>query len=468
MQELSRREALTTMAVASATTFIPSLTIQAETNKKSPNIIFILADDLGYGDVGCFGQEKIQTPRLDQMAREGIRFTQAYAGSTVCAPSRYSLMTGMHQGHAYIRGNTSIVDSVRVPLRKEDVTIAELLQDAGYTTCLIGKWGLGENGTTGAPNAKGFDEFFGYTDQYLAHNYFPDKLWRNDVEIAISGNIMQSPNVCSRCETYVQHLFTEEALKFIRRPHQNPFFLYLAYTLPHANNEAGRVREHGMEIPSDAPYSDRPWPAAQRSHAAMISLLDHDVGILLDTLRQQGIAENTLVLFSSDNGPHAEGGANPSFFNSTGGLRGIKRDLYEGGIRVPTLAWWPETIAPTTVSNHVWAFWDFFPTAAELANIDCPPCDGLSFVPTLKGQTEHQKEHDYLYWEFHERAFKQAVRIGRMKAIRNGKNAPIELYDLERDPGETNDLAQAFPHLVDHAAALFISSRTHSTYWPAE
>ena len=466
MTMISRREALSTMLAAGTAATLGATAARGTTPMRRPNIIFILADDLGYGDVGCYGQEKIQTPCLDQMAAEGMKFTQAYAGSTVCAPSRCSLMTGMHQGHAFIRGNTSMIDRVRVPLRSEDTTVAEVLKDAGYTTGLIGKWGLGENDTTGAPNRKGFDEFFGYTDQYLAHNYYPDKLWRNETEITIDGNVMEAPNVCGQCEVYSHDLFTDEALNFIDRNRDQLFFLYLAYTLPHANNEAGRVREHGMEIPSDAPYSDKPWPEAQRNHAAMISLLDKDVGRVLDALKEKGIAEHTLVIFSSDNGVHAEGGADPEFFNSSGPLRGIKRDLYEGGIRVPTLAWWPGTVAQGAVSDQQWAFWDFLPTAAELAAVKAPACDGLSIVPTLKGYRGEQMQQPHLYWEFHERTFNQAVRKGKWKAVRKGLDAETELYDLDRDLGEQNNVAQEYPAVVKEMEALFDAARVESEHWP--
>ncbi len=467
MNNMNRREALGAMLAGSAAALASPRLHSAETQSTQghPNIVFILADDLGYGDVGCYGQQRILTPRLDEMARQGMRFTQAYAGSTVCAPSRCALMTGMHMGHAYIRGNASMTQKERVPLRSEDLTVAEVLKQAGYATGLIGKWGLGENGTTGAPNRKGFDEFFGYTDQRLAHNYFPDKLWRNEEEVAVAGNVIGTPNVCDQCGTYSHDLFTEEALSFIDRHQSEPFFLYLAYTLPHVNNEASRVREHGMEIPSTAPYSDQPWPEAQRSHAAMITLLDRDVGRLLDALEARGLSKNTLVVFTSDNGPHKEGGADPNFFNSSGPLRGIKRDLYEGGIRVPAIAWQPGVIAPGAVSDHVWAFWDMLPTLATLAGAPLPECDGLSLVPTLLGQPDQQQRHNHLYWEFHEGACKQAVRMDQWKAVRNGRNAPIELYNLDADLGESTDIAADHPELIARAEALFQESRTPSEHW---
>jgi len=466
VNNMNRRDALAAMAAAGAVMFGAG-SVRAKNAKRPPNIIFILADDLGYGGLGCYGQEKILTPRLDRMAVEGMRFTQAYAGSTVCAPSRCSLMTGMHQGHAFVRGNTSMVDRVRVPLRPEDTTVAEVLKSAGYATGLVGKWGLGDTGTSGAPNAKGFDEFFGYTDQYLAHNYYPETLWRNDTEVPLEGNVLEAPNICKTCTTYSHDLFTKEALGFIERHKGAPFFLYLAYTLPHANNEAKRLREHGMEVPSDVPYSDKSWPPAQRGHAAMITRLDQDVGKVLDLLEEQGIAKDTLVIFTSDNGPHKEGGADPTFFEDSGPLRGIKRDLYEGGIRVPAIAWWPGTIAPKTESDYPWAFWDFLPTAAELAGQKAPTCDGISIAPNLLGRPEQQKHHEYLYWEFHEGAFKQAVRMGYWKAVRNKQDAPIELYNLDQDFAETTNVAGEHPEVVAQAAALFSEARTESPHWPA-
>lgn len=464
---MNRREALGVVLAAGVSAAFGSGAEEGKPAKRPPNIVFILADDLGYGDLGCYGQEKILTPRLDRMAAEGMRFTQAYSGSTVCAPSRCSLMTGMHQGHAIIRGNSSMIDREQVPLRPEDTTVAEVLKGAGYATGLVGKWGLGDTGTSGAPNAKGFEEFFGYTDQYLAHNYYPEKLWRNDTEVPIEGNVPEAPNVCKTCTTYSHDLFTDEALGFIGRHKEKPFFLYLAYTLPHANNEAGRVREHGMEVPSEEPYADKPWPSAQRCHAAMITRLDRDVGRVLDALAEHGLAKDTLVIFTSDNGVHKEGGVDPSFFNDSGPLRGIKRDLYEGGIRVPSIAWWPGTIAPAGTSGQVWAFWDFLPTAAALAGCGAPSCDGHSILPTLIGKAEQQEQHEYLYWEFHEGAFKQAVRMGHWKALCNGGDAAVEVYDLDRDPGEQHDVAFEHPEIAARAAVLFKEARSESPHWPS-
>ncbi len=441
---------------------------------KRPNIIFILADDLGYGDLGCYGQKRIRTPHLDRLAAEGVRFTQAYAGSTVCAPSRCCLMTGLHTGHARVRGN------LRVPLLPEDVTVAEMLQAAGYTTGIVGKWGLGEPDTTGLPNRQGFNAWFGYLNQRNAHNYYPSFLWRNEQRVRLEGNRLagdrtyeeynvevarrQSAPGGKRGE-YSHDRFTAEALEFVRRHHHRPFFLYLAYTIPHANNELGRVSGNGMEVPDLRPYAGESWPAPQKGHAAMITRMDSDVGRLMGLLEKLGIDDDTIVFFSSDNGPHREGGAKPQFFDSNGPLRGMKRDLYEGGIRVPAMARWPGKIKPGTVSDHVWAFWDFPSTAAELAGVKPPSdVDGISIVPTLLGR-RGQKRHAYLYWEFHEGASKQAIRMDHWKAVRRGPKRPIELYDLRTDLGEDCDLANERPDVVAKVKAILATARTPSEHW---
>jgi arylsulfatase A-like enzyme len=424
-----------------------------------PNILFILADDLGYGDLGCYGQQEVQTPHLDRMAAQGMRFTDAYAGSTVCAPSRCVLMTGLHTGHARVRGNA------RVPLRPEDTTVAELLQRAGYATGLIGKWGLGEPGTTGIPNRKGFNYFFGYLNQHLAHNYYPDNLWRNQEQVRLP-NVVQA-NVASHREVYSHDMFTDEALAFVERHKDGPFFLYLAYTIPHANNEAGA---RGMEVPSYAPYEDRDWPEAQKGFAAMVTRMDRDIGRLLDKLAALGIDEQTLVIFSSDNGPHREGGNNPRFFRSSGPLRGIKRDLYEGGIRVPMIARWPGQIAAGSTSALPTMFCDFLPTAAELAGVEAPQdIDGQSIVPELLGVQRAGRAQtlpEFLYWEFHEGGFEQAVRTGPWKAVRTAPGKPLELYHLPDDLGEQRDVAASHPEIVQRIEAYLRTARTDSPHWP--
>jgi len=434
--------------------------------ERPPNVVLLLADDLGYGDLGCYGQERIETPRLDRMAAEGIRFTDCYAGSTVCAPSRCVLMTGQHTGHCLVRGNG------RVPLRPEDVTVAELLGQAGYATGIIGKWGLGEPGTTGVPNRQGFDAWFGDLNQRHAHNYYPSYLWRNrqkyplrnEVNHIIGGRDRTPGGVATKRVDYSHDLFAAEALKFLEQHRDGPFFLYLPFTIPHANNEAGG---RGMEVPDYGIYADRDWPDAQKGHAAMITRMDADIGRLLEKLDELGIDKRTLVLFSSDNGPHKEGGADPAFFDSSGPLQGYKRSLHDGGIRVPAIARWPGRIRPGQTSDHPWYFADFLPTACELADVEAPKdIDGISIVPTLLG-IGPQPEHEFMYWEFHEgRSSKQAVRMGRWKAVRKAPSEPIELYDLSVDVGEQNDLAAEQPEVVAKVTAYLERARTPSEHWP--
>ncbi|MBP7935955.1 MAG: arylsulfatase [Phycisphaerae bacterium] len=417
-----------------------------------PNVILILADDLGYGDLGCYGQKLIDTPRLDRMAAEGMRFTQFYAGSTVCAPSRCCFMTGLHTGHARVRGNSL------VPLRPEDTTVAEVLKRAGYATGIVGKWGLGEPDTTGVPNLKGFDFWFGYLNQVHAHNYYPDYLWRDQERYPLAANRD------GRKGCYTHDLFTEEALSFLQRNCHRPFFLYLSYTIPHANNELGAKTGDGMEVPDYGSYRDREWTSAHKGRAAMITRMDRDVGRLLDRLEELGLDRRTLVLFTSDNGPHKEGGTKPAFFNAGGSLRGIKRDLYEGGIRVPLVVRWPGQVQPGQVSKHVWAAWDFLPTMADLAGVKEPAgLDGISMMPTIRGQP--QRGHDFLYWEFHEGGFFQAVRMGGWKAVRKGLTGRMELYDLAADVGEQHNVAAAHADIVARIEEYLKTARRESTEW---
>jgi arylsulfatase A-like enzyme len=419
-----------------------------------PNIIFILADDLGYGDLGCYGQKRIRTPRLDRLAGEGTRFTHHYAGSTVCAPSRATLLTGLHTGHARVRGNAL------VPLQPNDTTVAQLLQTAGYRTCAIGKWGLGRERTSGHPNRQGFDEWLGYLDQTHAHDYYPPELWRNE-------QILTLPENANGQQGHYSHdLFTDAALRFIRNHQKFPFFLYLAYTIPHANTALGRLTGNGMQVPTPHAYSTEPWPEPERNKAAMISRLDADIGRLLDLLDELHLAHETIIFFSSDNGPHQAGGVDPAFFESSGPLRGIKRDLYEGGIRVPMIVRWKGRVPAGRVSNQIWAFWDFLPTAAELALSKPPPnLDGISFAPTLLGQTQTHT-HEFLYWEFHENGFHQAVRHHDWKAVRHGLDQPIELYHLPTDPSEQHNVATHQPAVTHRIQQFLATARTDSPHWP--
>ncbi len=434
-----------------------------------PNILFILADDLGYGDLGCYGQQRIRTPRLDRMAAEGMVFTRAYAGSTVCAPSRCALMTGRHMGHARVRGNAGRNNPLAQALRPEDVTVARVLRDAGYATGLIGKWGLGDVGPaeTGLPRRQGFDYFFGYLNQRHAHNYYPTFLWRNEERVPLRNTVpnedADGAGVSDNRVEYTPDLLIEEALAFVRRHRDRPFFLYFSPTMPHANNEAG---PDGMEVPDLGAYRDLDWPRAQKAHAAMITRLDRDVGRLLDLLRELNLDQRTLVIFSSDNGPHREGGVDPAFNRSSGPLRGIKRDLYEGGIRVPFIARWPGRVPAGRVSAQVTAFWDFLPTAAELAGVANPPaCDGISIVPTLLGRPQ-RRQHEFLYWEFFEGGFKQAIRADDWKGVRLAPGKPLELYDLKSDVGETRDLATRRPKVVQRLERLLAGAREDSPDWP--
>jgi len=431
-----------------------------------PSIIFILADDLGYADLGCYGQTRIKIPNIDKLAAEGIRFSDFYAGSTVCAPSRCALMTGLHAGHAWIRGNSDL------SLRPEDVTVAELLNQAGYHTGLTGKWGLGKEHSTGVPQKKGFDEFAGYLDQVHAHDYYTDRLWRFDPKVPFDDWQYLSENQGGKKGLYIPDLLAKASLNFVRihKPdqfnHFRPFFLYLANIIPHANNEEAHRSGNGMQVSSDAPYSSEPWPQPEKNKAAMITRLDADVGKLMDKLKELKIDQDTVVIFSSDNGPHKEGGVDPKFFQSAGPLRGTKRDLYEGGVRVPLIVRWPAQIKPGRVSDFIGAFWDFMPTLAEIASAKCPTnIDGISFVPTLLGKTQTNR-HEFLYWEFHERGFQQAVRMGDWKAIRPQAGEPLELYNLKSDIGEKQDVADKNPAVIARIEEYLKTARTDSERWP--
>jgi len=413
-----------------------------------PNIVFILADDLGYGDLGSYGQQVIQTPNLDSMADEGMRFTQFYAGSTVCAPSRASLLTGLHTGRAPVRGN------VLQFLDREDTTFGHLLQAAGYNTIGLGKWGMGDPGTEGIPSVQGFDFWYGYLNHLHAHNYYTSFLFLDDTLLPVPGNVrfIRPPR------TYTHDLFTRIGLNYLEGEPAEPFFLFMSYTIPHANTLGSALGADGMPVPDDAPYSDEPWPQTQRNHAAMITRMDRDIGRLLDVLKATGLADNTLVMFTSDNGPHREGGADPEFFDSNGPLRGIKRDLFEGGVRVPFLAWWPGMIEPQSVSDNLFAFWDLLPTFTELAGAETPGgIDGISFVPELLGPDiagREQDQHEFVYWEFNGRGFQQAVRKNDWKAVTMPRQGTTALFDLAADPGETTDVSSDFPTIVAELEAI--------------
>lgn len=436
-----------------------------------PNIIVILADDLGYGDVGCYGQQRIKTPNIDRLASLGMRFTQAYAGSTVCAPSRCVLMTGLHTGHCWVRGNGGRTPLAQA-LRPDDITVGRVLQKAGYTTGLAGKWGLGDVGSAevGLPSRQGFEFFFGYFNQTHAHNYYPTYLWRNEAKVPLRNVVPnEAPSgagVATVRLDYSADLIAEEAISFIRRSAGRPFFLYFAPTQPHANNEA---RERGMEVPDYGPYAGFDWPESEKGCAAMITRLDRDVGRIIDLLRELRLEHKTLVIFSSDNGPHKEGGRNPAFHKSSGPLRGIKRDLYEGGIRVPFIVSWPGVVPAGSVSDSVVWFPDIMPTAAAIAGAPVPPgIDGVNLMPTFRKPSRQPRRQSPLYWEFHEGGFKQALRSGDWKLVSLAPDQAPGLYNLKADPGETNNVANQNPHVLARLMSMLKQARVDSPNWPVK
>lgn len=428
--------------------FTAQLNVNASDSNEKTNIIYILADDLGIGDVGCYGQELIKTPNIDKMADEGMMFTQHYSGSTVCAPSRCALMTGFHMKNADIKENPD------PPLPLSTITVAEKLKDAGYATAMMGKWGLGEENTTGEPSKQGFDYYNGYLNQILAHNSFPEYLLENGQKIYLDNEVKYLSkdawhkglgSYSTEKNEYSNNIFTKEALRFIEDNQDNPFFLYLPYTIPHDNGEA--PKDEKIEAPDMGIYKNKNWKADQKRYAAIITLLDKYVGEILDKIKSLHLDENTLVIFTSDNGPEM-GYYFCKSFDSNGKFRGGKRDLYEGGIRMPFIARWPGKIEPGSVSNHISAFWDFLPTACEIAHVPIPEgIDGISFLPALL--QKEQPKHEYLYWEFSGRGGKKALRMNQWKAvindINNNPNPELELYDLNKDPGETNNVAKQNP-----------------------
>jgi arylsulfatase A-like enzyme len=424
----------------------------AQSNKtRPPNLIYIMADDLGYGDLGCFGQKTIKTPNLDKMASEGLRFTSYYAGNTVCRPSRLSLWTGKHMGHTPISSNANY------HFKPSDITVSELLKSRGYATGGVGKWAMGGIGTTGHPNKNGFDFWFGYLDQGEAHNYYPTHLWKNTEKITLKGNTLTREakdrgRVSKNRVTYSHDLLTTQAMKFIADHKNTPFLLHVHWTIPHANNEGGRATGDGMEVPDYGIYAKEKWPNTKKGAAAMITRMDQDVGKIIQLIKKLDIQNETMIFFTSDNGPHSEGGHKHETFNANGPLRGYKRDLYEGGIRVPGIAYWPNKIKPGTESDQPFAFWDWLPTACELAGITPPTgLDGLSFAPTLLGKLDQQKIHPYLFWKY---GSKIAIRKQEWKAVRNSPNKRLELYNLKNDIGETKNLSAQYPDKISELEKL--------------
>ena len=435
-----------TLVVSVIAALIGSAAVAAESRK--PNIIFILADDLGYGDLSCFGQSTLKTPHLDRMASEGMKLTRHYAGSTVCAPSRCVFLTGKHVGHGTIRGNGTGI------LGTADVLISDVLKQAGYATGCSGKWGVGNPPPLDDPNQHGFDHFYGYVSMWHAHNFYPEFLILNGRKSPLRNEVPEpwkrgdGRGVATKKVDYAPDLIAQDALNFVEKHKDRPFFLYWAMNVPHANNEA---RNDGMEVPSWGDFAEADWPKPEKGFASMIRNIDRDVGRMIDHLKQLELDENTIVIFTSDNGPHQEGGHQADFFNSNGNLRGKKRDLYEGGIRVPTIVRWPGRIAADSQSDVISGFQDWFPTFGDLAGVESDSRDGVSLRPALTGKGR-QQTHPHLYWEFHEQGGKQAVLRGQWKAVRVNWNAdptgPVELYDLSNDESEQTNVASSHPGIT--------------------
>lgn len=452
--------------------------VMAQKKDQRPNIVFIMADDLGYGDLGAYGQQTIETKYIDFLANKGMKFVNFYAGTSVCAPSRSSLMTGQHTGHTYVRGNKEIEPEGQQPLTDSVQTFAMLLQQVGYTTGAFGKWGLGMVNTTGAPDQKGFDEFYGYNCQRQSHRYYPTHLWHNKEKIELDGNSLMAKG------QYAPALIQEKTLHFIDTNKDKPFFLFVPTVLPHA--ELSGPDDIYYQLYADK-FEEKPhkgndygpkatiagYASAEKPHAmyaSMVSRMDAYVGQIVDRLRQNNLLENTVIIFTSDNGSHNEGGADPNFFNSSGGLRGNKRDLYEGGIKTPFIVYWQGKIAEGKTSNYLGAFWDIMPTMVELTKADKPHyTDGISFVPTLLGKNKQQKQHQYLYWEFHEEGGRQALRQGNWKLIlqkvKSGEPT-IELYNLKSDPKEHKNMAKDNPKKVKELRQLIDEAHVESEIFP--
>lgn len=471
--------------IAIVTIINAAITHEEPVNKEKvagPNIIYILADDLGYSELGCYGQAKIKTPNIDALAQGGIKFSQHYSGSSVCAPSRGSLMTGLHTGHSYIRNNGLFKgsDEGQRPLKAGTFTVAQLMKNAGYATSCVGKWGLGYPGSEGDPLNMGFDHFFGYNCQTHAHNYYPTYLWRNDKKISLDNPSFKSkqkfpknsdPYKDSNYDQYkgkefASDLMGQEVLGFIDAHKNDPFFIYYATPIPHVSlqipeGDLEQYKNTFEDTPYDGSQGYLPHRYPRATYAAMISHLDRQVGEIVAKLKKEGIYDNTLIIFTSDNGAAVNGGADINFFQGVGELNGNKGTFYEGGIRVPMIASWPGHIQPSSTSDHISAFWDVLPTFAELTNQKVPDCDGISFLPTLIGNTNKQKIHDYLYWEL---GRSQAVRMGDWKAIRkwkDGRPGKTMLFDLNQDVNETTNLANKHAQIVLKAEHI-MDSRTPS------
>ena len=418
--------------------------------QNSPNVIYILADDLGYADVGYNGQKLIETPELDFLAKNGMQFTNHYCGNAVCAPSRASLLMGKHPGHSYIRANSPGYPNGQTPIPAGSETLGTLMQRAGYKTACIGKWGLGGFHNSGNPNKQGFDYFFGYTDQRKAHNYYPQYLWENGTKKYLDNNN-------GKQNEYSHDLFTEKAISFIKKNENNPFFLYLAYTIPHLR----------LQVPDLAQYENKKWPLNMKIQAAMISRMSRDIGVIVDLIKKLGLEKNTLIMFNSDNGAHGKAGT-LDFFKPSGNLKGIKRTMYEGGLRSPMVAYWPGKINAGTKNDHLSAFWDMLPTFSELTGEPIVGnSDGISMLPTLLGKNLFQKKHEYLYWELYEGRPNSAVRYGKWKGVvrdrREGNE--IQLFNLEIDESEINNVAKQNPEIVLEIQSIMEKSHKKNPFW---
>lgn len=466
---MSKRQALIISALALAS-------CNSMKDNQKPNVIFILADDLGYGDLSCLGQTNFHTPNIDRLASEGMLFTQHYSGATVSAPSRSSLLTGLHGGHSPVRDNKEMETEGQYPMSSEHWTLFDLFNQEDYVTGVFGKWGLGYPGSDGDPKAHGVDDFYGYNCQRYAHSYYPDYLWDNDTKVILEGNGNGQEN------EYAPYLIHDQAVEFIRNHKDEPFFMMYTNVLPHAEF---RLPENLIEpfigkFGQETPFTGKGLPDKFRigaympqdnpkaAFAAMVTLLDSQVGDIMQTLEEEGLADNTIVVFASDNGPHIEAGATPGYFGSSGGFRGVKRDLYEGGIHIPFIVRWDGKVKPGSVSEHVSAFWDFLPTMADVLGVsDEHHTDGISFLPELTGEGI-QEEHDYLYWEYHRAGGRQAVRKGNWKAVAYGVEGgrDIELYDLSSDPSESRDLSEQYPEIIAQMDSIMCAAHIPSKIFP--
>jgi len=437
--------------------------------KGRPNVILFLCDDLGYGDLSHLGQKSFTTPNIDRLAKEGMSFTNFYAGCSVCAPSRVSLLTGKHSGHTPVRNWKH-----GLAVGDQEMTLARVMKEAGYVTAQIGKWDCGHPVPTDDPQRKGFDYFFGYLNSWHAHNPYPEFLYRNGEKVPLRNKLQldengenpwahmpEGPGVAELRLDYAHFLFDREGLEFIEKNKENPFFLVLSHITPHANNQK---KPDGMEVPSYGPFEEMDWPDPEKGFASMVFNLDRSVANILASLVEYGIDENTMFIFCSDNGPHNQGGHDVEFFNSNGDLRGAKAQLYEGGIRTPFFVRWPGVIKPGRESGHQGAFWDLLPTLAEMVGSEVPDdLDGISFLPLLQGMEDRQKKHEYLYWELNAVGGKQAIRKGKWKAVKlnvsNDQPVLTELYNLDADPGETTNVADKYPDVLAEILPLCKEAR---------